>query len=983
MNDQRTVPPARSSGRASAAFVTGLALLFAVVIAAVVDGLSGEAAAQEPPPVSGNGTCALCHDGIEEMHPFAPVTCVQCHGGDPTANEKDDAHVQPSSALPGDERVLGRSFDPAYLRFLDPGNLRVAAESCGPCHPDAVHDVEHSLHASTAGHLGDGLYENGVVRDRHPRVSVFPVEDTRTAEEDRPPGAVGKLRQIRGFRFSGDHTVARHFTDLPRKACMQCHLWSKGRAVRGRAGLDGDYRGEGCSACHVPYADDGLSLSRDETIDKYEPGHPREHRMVRFPETNTCTRCHYGDASIGLSFRGLAQPVPGMPQSPDAPGLHRKRLNGMYYIDDPSATPADVHHQAGMHCVDCHTRDDVMGDGHVYVRMEDAVEIRCETCHGTPGEYATGLTKKGNRLPHLSKDDDGVFLTSRVTGKRHRVKQARDVVRPGSKDYNRDAALAMTPDHGKLECYACHSGWNPNFFGFHFDRNEAFTQLDLLSGQRTTGRVTTQEKVFSTFKSFYLGWNSHGKIAPYMVGFSSMASVHDEEGNLVLDQALPVTTAGLSGMTMIHHQTHTTTARARRCVECHRAPSTFGRGSVNFRLARDFLFTAGDGGLRALSFDRKSPADTAPLATLPVVEGRAMALRTNRLSGHAEQVYVARADGTLTVADFSSPGFPSEGETLREAVTDPRHMVVRGETLYLADGPGGLRAFDLTKPEKPREKWHLSDVPAFDTFLDGTTLFVAGGARGVIILELSAEGEPTVVQPGFDLNGADTARSTATSIDILFQYSRPNPEQLEEQRTPPRRLAVVGTADDGCWLVDVTEPRKPRTLVKLPVPGGAKVAIGAVALATVYELGSEGGAIPSRERDHAVILTAGRLSIVDITDARRPVLRSSTNGVTTPRDLEIVRAYSPPFLRTFAVAVGPAAIGVYDIGAPDQITRVAGLTSAPGAYDVEMEAFPLDRTVDADGEPIMDVSHEDARWLNDAEFRRVLGVPRFWNEEVR
>ena len=40
-----------------------------------------------------------------------------------------------------------------------------------------------------------------------------------------------------------------------------------------------------------------------------------------------------------------------------------------------------------------------------------------------------------------------------------------------------------------------------------------------------------------------------------------------------------------------------------------------------------------------------------------------------------------------------------------------------------------------------------------------------------------------------------------------------------------------------------------------------------------------------------------------------------------------------------------------------------------------MEEFPLDRTVDSAGEPIMDVSHEDARWLDQREFLRVMGVP--------
>ena len=44
------------------------------------------AAAQEMGGASGaSGACATCHTGIEEMHPWAPVTCVQCHGGDAAA----------------------------------------------------------------------------------------------------------------------------------------------------------------------------------------------------------------------------------------------------------------------------------------------------------------------------------------------------------------------------------------------------------------------------------------------------------------------------------------------------------------------------------------------------------------------------------------------------------------------------------------------------------------------------------------------------------------------------------------------------------------------------------------------------------------------------------------------------------------------------------------------------------------------------------
>ena len=107
----------------------------------------------------------------------------------------------------------------------------------------------------------------------------------------------------------------------------------------------------------------------------------------------------------------------------------------------------------------------------------------------------------------------------------------------------------MTKVHDRLECSSCHAAWTVDFFGFHFDRNEQFTQLDLLSGRRTPGRVTTQEKVFATFNPLRLGFNHEGKVAPYVVGFSTIGSFHDDQGALGLDQALPVTAAGQSGVT--------------------------------------------------------------------------------------------------------------------------------------------------------------------------------------------------------------------------------------------------------------------------------------------------------------------------------------------------------------------------------------------------------------------------------------------------
>jgi hypothetical protein len=37
-------------------------------------------------------------------------------------------------------------------------------------------------------------------------------------------------------------------------------------------------------------------------------------------------------------------------------------------------------------CVDCHTRDEAMGDGSLYGSKFDIQYIQCRTCHGTPAE---------------------------------------------------------------------------------------------------------------------------------------------------------------------------------------------------------------------------------------------------------------------------------------------------------------------------------------------------------------------------------------------------------------------------------------------------------------------------------------------------------------------------------------------------------------------------------------------------------------------
>jgi hypothetical protein len=959
----------------------------APLLAGLLAAAAAVAAIGEPrtpaPADNANGTCITCHVGIEDIHPGFPLSCSDCHGGDATQTAKEQAHVLPALAVPTDERVLPRHHDLAWQRFRNPANLRVAAQVCGDCHGDLVAHLEKSLHGTTAGHLGDGFYEHGLTAGRRPTYSVFPVRD----DDGRvPPGALYQTTQVPAPPRSGaKDRIETHYADLPRKACMHCHLWSEGRAIDGRLGMDGDYRGEGCAACHVTYADDGRSRSADPTIDKQEPGHPLAHRFTSAIPTETCTRCHYGDASIGLHYRGLAQLVPGQPAGPEVPGTTDSLQNGTFYVRDPDMTPPDVHHEKGLHCIDCHTLGDTMGDGNIWPQMDHAVEIECESCHGTFDRVTDLTTAHGRRVRNLLRDGDDVWLVSKVTGKRHRVTQVKHVVDPLHRDYDAAAAQAMTPAHRSLECYACHSAWNVNFFGFHFDRNEQFTQLDLLSGERTPGRVTTQEKVFATFNQLRLGYNHEGRIAPYMVGFSTIGSAHDKNGEILLWQATPETKAGLSGVTLVPHQPHSTRREGRTCTECHRSPATWGLGSANFRLAREYAFAVTARGLHTIALDTRTPGRTTPVAVLDI-PGRptALALRADPVHARASHAFVGCEDGTLAVVELRNPVMPKLLAS-RKLLADPRRMEVRADWLFVADGSGGLTVVDIARPAKPERAGGLPSVEARALAIAFPWLLLADGAGGLLIADVAEPARPRLLAD-VDVNGESSLPNEAFDVAVLFQYSRTRRAGEALQRSRARHLAYVACGLDGLRIVDFTEPTQPRLLERAGQQR-ARSDVRGVAINTVFDLGSAGGGLQSREREYLyAFIESGTddqrqqaVVAVDVSDPRRPQpIRSGAARVYGGTGkLLVLRAYNPPFLEHHVLAAGAGGLGtLVDVGKTSAgVETAATWEGISGVRDLAIEEFAFDRLQDEAGRAHKDISHEGCRYLTREELLRVLRAP--------
>jgi len=648
-------------------------------------------------------------------------------------------------------------------------------------------------------------------------------------------------------------------------------------------------------------------------------------------------------------------------------------------------TPPDVHHERGMHCIDCHTINDVMGDGELHGQMEYAVEISCEGCHGDIDHLATLRTERGVAIENVEREGDSFWLTSKVTGARHPVTQVKHVVDPEHDKYNPVGARSMTGDHARLECYACHAGWNVNFLGFHFSRNESLTQLDLLSGEQSAGWVTTQEKVFSTWKSFYAGWNESGRLAPYMTGFSTMGSVTDADGDLVIDQEMPVTSAGLSGMTMIHHQTHSVRPTSRSCVECHRSPATWGIGSENFRLARQLAFVADERGIEVMALNRAALAESVPLAKVILPDVTALEILGDDHQGHARFLYAAEGGRGVHTIDVREPTHPKRTDF--EATVGPKAMDIAGDYLYVADGEGGLRIFSLADPS---EIELVSVLPMFDAsgvHVQWPWAYVADGPGGLVIVDVRAPIAPRVVSVT-KLNVNPNVIDAASEVKVLFQYSRPLSSEMstgEESRTMARNIATVLDRDRGLFIVDVTEPSAPEVLS----PRGARTrragerSYRGLELASHVDLAEAQGGSRTRERDYAYVLSertqndgdsVSNLQVVDISSPNLPVVVGSIRAGDATEMLHLASFYNTPFLQSVLFFPSDEGVGMIDVSVSAEPTELAVLPGISSAYVIAVEEFPLDAMRSPTGDALKDVSHPESRWLYLSEIERVLSV---------
>lgn len=405
--------------------------------------------------------CLTCHLGIEEISPSHPAEsfgCTVCHGGTALSLDEETAH----------RGMYGAGH---------PGWLDVSQLSCGSgesgiqCHSgherqadNQVDLMKTSLMAGKGGELSMLRYMFGL--DLIPKLIVKPGQtaadiphpfDQKLQEPAVRQNCLVACHQSNGqiissasqFSPSPHPSTSSH----PSSSSSTSSSTSTSTSTSSLSSASSEtlfpqLTAEGCESCHVLTNPSHTYTGGDVTIPRDEQGHGAVHRLTTQIPYTQCNQCH----NVGLpdlykmsfNLRPDLQAVQSTP--PVDADDYEVRLHNVYQ-------PGMVFTQCEvkLDCIDCHTRQEVMGDGHVYSSEYDALKLQCLDCHGTQKEKPLAwtiksmddlafeekivnpvfpplnvgdeilVTQTGEELPWVRKENGAWFLYQKANGRKYEI----------------------------------------------------------------------------------------------------------------------------------------------------------------------------------------------------------------------------------------------------------------------------------------------------------------------------------------------------------------------------------------------------------------------------------------------------------------------------------------------------------------------------------------------------------------------------------
>lgn len=750
---------------------------------------------------------------------------------------------------------------------------------------------------------------------------------------------------------------ARHkiTTRIPTSQCGLCH----GFVTRIDQSFEGRWELEG-------------GLENDRTVLAVSFTTPSGQAVEVFPNlavVNTVTAAVIHDGEGEPALVGGVLRLPDRVKRSEA--FDGRQLRIVYGGAEGTTRLRDVHLEKGMHCIDCHFLQDAHGDGNIYARNWDAIEIECDDCHGTPEALATLVTSGPNGGTNLRAS--GYFRIepggdrvqrSRVTpGLEWRIPQVKEAITPGHRRHNPRAEAAMgvlatSGPHagenahiaprggsGRLECYSCHNAFTPSCLSCHFNTNFDGSKPEVagVNGQRGVFIDNEERPGFTDFALFGFtrspfvlgkaGTTEAGKLAPFRSTMQVHASVSGPiEGggsndtildNLVFTTGVPTASADIaSGVAMNMFMPHTVRKEETRdCETCHTLvdaagrvvnnhllAGTFGYGTGRYDNLGDWLLVATDQGLRQVDFKKEQ-------------------------AGGSKNVwpgFVLSDDAPRIVAP--GPATPAADVAIVKNFT-PKGEPVRGVDLaFVAEGAAGVRVVDVTGRDTGNYV-PLPDVvvatsgPAnavdhVSPDLSDAIVHVAAGTAGLQAIDLSGyfAGDPPAVTT---FAGWDGSNALDVEVHGDIAWVAAGAAGLKAVRVRGAGEGLVG----GAALVPAGEARKVAVMDRF-----AFVAAGAGGL-QVFEItdptapvrvaslafgsGEANGVALQGSKALVAGGTAG-LHIVDITRPEAPVTIQTVKTFNTTDALADVRDVvvgSVP-RKTFAVVADADRLVIFNLTDP-------------------------------------------------------------------
>jgi hypothetical protein len=618
----------------------------------------------------------------------------------------------------------------------------------------------------------------------------------------------------------------------------------------------------------------------------------------------------------------------------------------------------DIHLERGMHCIDCHFSQDSHGNGNLYGEPRNAVEIDCVDCHGTVRARAA-LRTSGPAAPRG--EDPGTNLADLITpfgdprfvpargargvvvqrsmvtkGLQWTVPQVADSIDPNHPRYNPRAALAKTMQRDgaswgtvdapgglahadtRMTCYTCHSSWVTSCFGCHLSQT-ANQKRPMLHNEGATTRNWTSYN-FQVLRDdvFMLGVDgtvTGNRIAPVRSSSAVVVSSEDANRQKVYAQQQTVSAEGFAGQAFNTHVPHTVrTTETKTCTDCHVSAA----GDNNAVLAQLFLQ-----GTNFVNF-----------------MGRFVYVATG--AGGVEAVAVTERDEPQAVigSDLHRLAYPQafaaherRGRLLTEAVghgsSNALGVQARGEYLYIADGRGGFRVFDVAQIGQKgfSEKIVSAPVsPIGQRTAVATRYATAVAAPSTLAIDPARtrmpENQEQPIHPlysyiyvtdreeGLVLSTAATLLDGNPANNFLERATAFNPDGLLHgavNLTIAGRYAYV-LCDRGLVIVDIGDPRTPAVAAVVGAPDVRQPRSIAV------------------QFRYAFVTDADGLKVLEITDPAHPrPIPSATVPIDHAGGLYVARTYA-------YVAGGPGGLTIVDVERPEQ-PRIDQTFTADGALN--------------------------------------------------